>query len=112
MYKKLRNKIVAFQIWTTIDLLGSTLIPKYNFDSRLLYAKGMDCHLNWYLGLFCLTASIVDCVPGGMLKLLLVPKVPIHNMSSLVQVMACRLTGDKPLPEPMMTQFTEAYMQH
>ena len=30
-------------------------------------------------------------------------------MSTLVQVMACRLPGDKPLPEPMMTLFTDAY---
>ena len=39
-----------------------------------------------------------------------VPKGLIDNMSSLVQVMAWRLTGDKPLPEPMMTQFTDAYI--
>ena len=28
-----------------------------------------------------------------------------------MEVMAWRQTGDKPLPEPMMTQFTDAYMQ-
>ena len=37
---------------------------------------------------------------------------PIDNKSALVQVMACRLTGDKPLPGPMLTQFTDAYMRH
>ena len=26
--------------------------------------------------------------------------------------MAWRRTGDKPLPEPVMTQFIDAYMQH
>ena len=26
--------------------------------------------------------------------------------------MAWHLIGDKPLPEPVMTQFTDAYMQH
>ena len=26
--------------------------------------------------------------------------------------MAWRQTGDKPLPEPMMTRFTDAYMLH
>ena len=30
----------------------------------------------------------------------------------MVQVMAWRQTGDKPLPEPMLTQFIDAYMQH
>ena len=32
-----------------------------------------------------------------------VPKGPIDNKSALVQVMACRRTGDKPLSEPMIT---------
>ena len=41
-----------------------------------------------------------------------VPKSPIENKPALVQVMAWRRTGDKPLPEPMMTQFTDAYMRH
>ena len=40
-----------------------------------------------------------------------VPKGPIDNKSALVQVMAWRRTGDKPLPEAMMTQFTDAYMR-
>ena len=40
------------------------------------------------------------------------PKGPIDNKSALVQVMAwCRI-GDKPLSEPMLTLFTDAYMQH
>ena len=33
---------------------------------------------------------------------------PIGNKSALVRVMAWRRTGDKPLPEPMMTQSTDA----
>ena len=37
-----------------------------------------------------------------------VPKGPIHNKSSLVQVMAWRRIGDKPLHEPVMTQFNDA----
>ena len=39
-----------------------------------------------------------------------VPKCPINNESVLVQVMACRRTGAKPLPESMMTQFTGVYI--
>ena len=38
-----------------------------------------------------------------------VPKGPIDNNSALVQVMAWRSTDDKPLPEPMLTQFTDIY---
>ena len=36
-----------------------------------------------------------------------VPKVPIGNKSTLVQVMAWRQIDDKPLPEPVLTQFTD-----
>ena len=41
-----------------------------------------------------------------------VPRGPVDNKWALVQVMAWRWTGDKPLPEPMLMQFTDAYMQH
>ena len=42
----------------------------------------------------------ISVVPGG----------PIDNMSALFRVMAWHQTGNKPLPEPMMTQFTDAYI--
>ena len=41
-----------------------------------------------------------------------VPRIPTDNKPALIQVMACRRTGDKPLPEPMLTRFTDAYMRH
>ena len=41
-----------------------------------------------------------------------VPKGPINNIPTLVSIMACHRPGDKPLSEPMLTQFTDAYMQH
>ena len=40
----------------------------------------------------------------------IVPKGPIDKTSALVQVMAWRRTGGKPLPETMLTEFTDAYM--
>ena len=40
-----------------------------------------------------------------------VPRGPVDNKSALVQVMALRWTGDKPIPEPMLTQFPDAYKQ-
>ena len=46
------------------------------------------------------------------ISLKFVPRSPIDNKASFVQVMAWRRTGDKPLPEPMMTQFTDTYMRH
>ena len=50
---------------------------------------------------FCISISI---------SLKFVPKGPINNKSALVQVMALCRTGDKPLPEPMLAQFTDAYI--
>ena len=39
-------------------------------------------------------------------------KGPINNIPALVQIMAWRRTSEKPLSEPMMTQFNDAYMRH
>ena len=51
---------------------------------------------------FCISIQILQkFVPNG----------PINNKSALVQVMTWRWTGDKPLPETMLTHFIEAYMQ-
>ena len=36
----------------------------------------------------------------------------IDNKPALVQVMAWRRTGDKPLPDLMLAQFTDASMRH
>ena len=40
------------------------------------------------------------------------PKGPIDKKWALVQVMAWRRIGDKPLSEPMLTRFTDAFMWH
>ena len=42
------------------------------------------------------------------ISLKLVPKSSIDNKPALVQIMAWRRTGDMPLPEPIMTQLTDA----
>ena len=36
-----------------------------------------------------------------------VPRSPVDKKAALVQVMAWDWTGDKPLPEPMLTHFTD-----
>ena len=46
------------------------------------------------------------------ISLKFVPKGAIGNEPALVQVRASCQTGDKPLLEPMLTQFTDAYMRH
>ena len=44
------------------------------------------------------------------ISLKFVPKGPIDNKSAFIQVMAWRWTGAKPLSEPKLAQFTEAYV--
>ena len=43
------------------------------------------------------------------ISLKFVPRSPIGNKSTLVRVMAWHQTGDKPLSEPMMIQYTDVY---
>ena len=46
------------------------------------------------------------------ISIMFIDKGPFENESALVQVMAYRLFGNKPLPEAMLTQFMDAYMCH
>ena len=46
------------------------------------------------------------------ISLKFVPKAPIDNNPVLVQIMALRRIGEKSLAEPMLIQFTDAYMPH
>ena len=46
------------------------------------------------------------------ISLKIVPKDPVGNNPALVQIMAWRRIGDKPLSEAVLTRFTDAYMRH
>ena len=46
------------------------------------------------------------------ISLKFVPKGPINNIPELVQIMAWRQLGDKPLSEPVVVYITDAYMRH
>ena len=46
------------------------------------------------------------------ISLMFAPEGPIDNKTALVQIMAWCWIGDKPLPEPQVTQFNDAYMHH
>ena len=46
------------------------------------------------------------------ISLKVIPKGPIDYKSALVQVVAWHRTGEKPSPESMLTQFTDAYIRH
>ena len=59
----------------------------------------------------CIFLNENDRIPIRF-SLKFVPRSPIDNKPAFVRVMAWRRTGDKPLPEPMLTQFIDAYMRH
>ena len=59
----------------------------------------------------CIFLNENDRIPI-QISLKFVPRSPVDNKPTLVQVMAWSRTGDKPLPEPMLTQFTDTYMWH
>ena len=46
------------------------------------------------------------------ISLKFVPKGPIDNNPALVQIMAWRRIGVKPLSETILAQFTDAYVRH
>ena len=46
------------------------------------------------------------------ISLKLVPKGPIDNNPALVNIMALRQIGDKPLSGAMLTPFTNTFMWH
>ena len=63
-------------------------------------------------GIFkCIFLNQNDRIPI-QISLKYVPRSPFDHKQALVQVMAWRRTDDKPLPEQMLTQFTDAYMWH
>ena len=59
----------------------------------------------------CIFLNENDRIPIRI-SLKYVSKSPIDSKPALVHVMAWRRKGDKPLPEPMLDQFTDAYMRH
>ena len=49
---------------------------------------------------------------SNKISLKYIPWCLTDNIPALVQIMAWRRPGTKPLSEPMLTQFTDAYMRH
>ena len=59
----------------------------------------------------CILVNETCCIVNKS-SLKFVPNGPIDNNPALVEIMAWRRIGDKPLSEPMLTRFTDAYVQH
>ena len=111
---------MAQYIWK-IGLISTKL---YNKHSLFLVASlrsitGNLTHLPLYKMAAILTDNILNCIFLNendriliQISLKYVPKSQINSKPELVQVMAWCRTGNKPLPEPMMTQFIDAYTWH
>ena len=57
--------------------------------------------------------SLIDNLQISIrISLMFVPKGPIKNIPALVQIMALRRPGDKPLSEPMMIRLLTQNMRH
>ena len=59
----------------------------------------------------CIFLNENDRIPIKI-SLKFVPRSPNDNKPTLVQAMAWCWPGDKPLPEPKLAQFPDAYMRH
>ena len=59
----------------------------------------------------CILVNEKYCILNKI-SLKFAPKGPIDNKPALVQIMAWRRIGDKPLSEAMPTRFTDVYMWH
>ena len=59
----------------------------------------------------CIFLNEYDRIPIQV-SLKFVPRSAINNKPASVQVMAWRRTGHRPLSEPMLNQFTDAYVRH
>ena len=59
----------------------------------------------------CILVDVTFCVLIEI-SLKLVSKGSVDNTPALVLIMAWRRIGDKPLSEPVLIQFTDAYMRH
>ena len=97
LYVSLPVNFVVHWPFTNIDIIQvNTLMPRQNrrhFADDIFQCISMNQK-------FCILIQ-------NSLKF--VPKVRINNIPALVQKMAWRRSGDKPLSEPMLTHFTDAY---
>ena len=105
-YSMMRNLMTAFSVLQTRPCLNIKWVIKFN--TLRLRQNGRHFPDNIFKWIFFnenVSLSIT-------ISLKFVPKVQINIIPALVQIMAWHQIGNKPLSEPMLTRFTDAYMQH
>ena len=104
------HKFIEFNLFF-IHLILFWIDELIHLHSIYISNMKIEFHL-WYENYrrhFQINESVWIPIP---ISLKFVPKGPIDYNSALVQVVAWHRTGEKPLPESMLTQFTDAYIQH
>ena len=98
--------VAVFAIFATSNVYSIVGIPHkiYSMQKILIHIKSRS--LCW----MCPSAPRVCSEPGGQKPVLSLSLDLIDNKSVLVQVMTWCRTGSKPLPEPMLTWFTDTYI--
>ena len=120
----------SFNHWWLIThssiILNRTFVRMRMFSCKLLclssagspppFSKQELTHWKWDKMATILQMTLWNAFPGMEIFVLrlkkslqFVRKVSINNQPTLFQIMAWRRTDDKPLSEPMMVQFTDAY---
>ena len=94
----------------TGNVISTILVITQNYGlSRAALWRDVDISTHLHLDK-CILFNENICI---LIRIsLFVTKRPIDNKWELVQVMVWRWIGDKPLPEPMLILFIEAYMRH
>ena len=105
---KVGSQNFGYQIWFCTRLMMSVDLNVLTHWGQHIEAETNGRHFpddifKWIFfneNCFILLQISIKCVCNG----------PIDNNSALVQIMARRPTGDKPLSEPMLTLFSNTYM--
>ena len=112
-------------------LYGCVCIPEHiwqmfsqiSFDNVVYSTKGLFAHATWryvltHLPLDKMATISQRCIFLNEKRYILIEislkfvlNGPFDNISELVWIMAWHLIGNKPLSEPMLTWFTDAYMR-
>ena len=87
--------------WPTKFREISRLLDSYYIEAETKWPCKWHLWIDFLWTLSYIVPTSLNFVPGG----------PIDKNTAVVQIMAWRRTGDKPLSEPMMTQFIDAYMR-
>ena len=97
--------IIYFQTPTLLLISWATSVPL-----NTLRPRRNGCHLTDNIFKYIFFNENV-WVPMKI-SLKFVPKGPINDKSTLIQIMVWHQTGDKPLFEPMMAHFNDDYRHH